>query len=294
LATRGDFWATTAASAVTISSHFKHANRFVITEAAMAKKPAKKPQRAAATEIYEHKDATVALRPDVGTQAQFKKQKPTERYRYDSSLSPALEWDGQNSAREQGEALIARILDLSAKLTAAVGPASRAGPVPGAARLAAPTVAIASDQECATLADELDDAARRLKALGKPFLNWAGKAERLSFDVPTLPLFVHERLSTRAIIDTLQGHRKPEAASLFDLFGDPHHSFADQVLKAYEYRDQWTNRMMLGDSLVVMNSLLHFENLGGQVQMIYMDPPYGIKAASSCRSAMRICTMCAR
>jgi adenine-specific DNA-methyltransferase len=53
----------------------------------------------------------------------------------------------------------------------------------------------------------LQDAVVTLAAIGKPFLNWAGKAERLSFDVPTLPLFIHERLSTKAIIETLKGHR---------------------------------------------------------------------------------------
>jgi adenine-specific DNA-methyltransferase len=47
------------------------------------------------------------MRPDVGTQAQFKKKKPPVTYRYDSSLSPALEWDGQNSARELGERQLA-------------------------------------------------------------------------------------------------------------------------------------------------------------------------------------------
>ena len=52
------------------------------------------------------------------------------------------------------------------------------------------------------------------------------------------------------------------------------------MLRAYEYRDKWVNRMILGDSLVVMNSLLHYEGLGGQVQMIYMDPPYGVKFGS--------------
>jgi adenine-specific DNA-methyltransferase len=72
-----------------------------------------------ATEVYEHKEATVLLRPDVGTQAQFKKEKPRQRYRYDSSLSPALEWDGQNPAREQGEVLIAEILKQTASATAA-------------------------------------------------------------------------------------------------------------------------------------------------------------------------------
>jgi len=54
---------------------------------------------------------------------------------------------------------------------------------------------------------------------------------------------------------------------MFALFGDPQHSITDQVLKAYEYQDNWTNRMILDDSLVVMNSLLHYEGLGGQVQM---------------------------
>ena len=74
---------------------------------------------------------------------------------------------------------------------------------------------------------------------------------------------------------------------MYDLFGDPRHSITDQVLKAYEYPDQWVNRMILGDSLVVMNSLLHYEGLGGQVQMIYMDPPYGVKFGSNFQPFVR-------
>src|SRR4029453_12589019 len=108
-------------------------------------------------------------------------------------------------------------------------------------------------------------AAAKLKALGQPFLNWAGKAERLSFAVPTLPLFVHERLSTKAIIETLTSHKRNQQVEL-DLFSDPKHSITDQILRAYEHRDKWVNRMILGDSLVVMNSLLQYEGLGGQVQ----------------------------
>ena len=72
----------------------------------------------------------------------------------------------------------------------------------------------------------------------------AGK--RLSFDVPTLPLFVHERLSTQAIIQTLSGHKRDQQMALF---ADPQHSITDQMLKAYEHRDKWVNRMILGDSL---------------------------------------------
>ena len=107
--------------------------------------------------------------------------------------------------------------------------------------------------------------------------------------MPTLPLFVHERLSTKAIVETLGGHKRDKLtqATMFDLFGDPQHSIADQITRAYEYQDQWVNRMILGDSLVVMNSLLHYENLGGQVQMIYMDPPYGVKFGSNFQPFVR-------
>jgi adenine-specific DNA-methyltransferase len=133
----------------------------------------------------------------------------------------------------------------------------------------------------------LRDAVAQLKSIGKPFLNWSGKAERTSFDVPSLPLFIHERLSTKAILETLKGHKRDKQTDMFDLFGDPQHSGTDQVLRAYEHRDQWVNRMMLGDSLVVMNSLLKYEQMGGQVQMIYMDPPYGISYGSNFQPFVR-------
>jgi adenine-specific DNA-methyltransferase len=84
----------------------------------------------------------------------------------------------------------------------------------------------------------------------------------------------------------LRGHRKPVDVQL-DLFGDPHHPIADQLLRAYEYRDKWVNRMVLGDSLVVMNSLFHYEGLGGQVQTIYMDPPYGVRFGSNFQPFVR-------
>jgi adenine-specific DNA-methyltransferase len=148
----------------------------------------------------------------VGTQPNFpkKKRKPPKTYRYDSSLSPALDWD-ENPARKEAEALIAEIL-------------------------AAESLEVAKA------------AATKLKTLGAPFLNWAGKAERLSFEVPTLPLFIHERLSTEAIIETLRGHKKGgDQLNLFDLFSDPQHSIVDQALKAYEHRDKWVSRMILGN-----------------------------------------------
>jgi adenine-specific DNA-methyltransferase len=231
----------------------------------MANDKRKVKSRAAKTvsaEVYRHKEAEILLRPEVGTQSQFKKKKPPKTYKYDSSLSPVLEWDGQNAAREQGEALIREIEECSEK------------------------IASASGEELRQLSARLASASAKLKNLSKPFLNWAGKAERLSFDVPTLPLFVHERLSTKAIIETLQGHRRDQQIE-FELFGDSKHSITDQVLKAYEYTDEWVNRMILGDSLVVMNSLLQYEGMAGQVQMIYMDPPYGVKFGSNFQPFVR-------
>jgi adenine-specific DNA-methyltransferase len=139
---------------------------------------------------YRHPEADSPLRPDVGTQPQFKKRKPPVTYRYDSSLSPELNWDGQNHARETGEAFIREIVE-------------------------------------AKSLEDAKHAAERLKAMSGPFLNWAGKAERLSFDVPTLPLFVHERLSTKGIIETLKGHKLDPQLG-FDLFGDPGRSITDR------------------------------------------------------------------
>jgi adenine-specific DNA-methyltransferase len=225
-------------------------------------------------EAFKHSEATSPMRPDVGTQASFRKKKPPVTYRYDSSLAPALDWDGQNPARNQGEALIADLGGRLAEIRAALDD---------------PALDPSVRDRLSAIAAEGVAALDRLKALSRPFLNWAGKAERLSFDVPTLPLFVHERLATKAIIETLRGHKRDTQTqgTLFDLFADPRHPIADQIARAYEYKDGWVNRMILGDSLVVMNSLLHYENLGGQVQVIYIDPPYGIRFGSNFQPFVR-------
>ena len=228
----------------------------------------------ASADAYRHPEATNLLRPDVGTQPYFpkSKRKPPTRYRYDSSLSPELAWDGGNTARELGEWLIGLIA--SADLT-------------GLRDLSGLHEFRDARGEVVAHVRTVQEAAELLAAIARPFLNWAGKAERLSFDVPTLPLFIHERLSTQAILETLTGHRRDTQLSFFDLFGDPNRPIRDQVLRAYEYPDGWTNRMILGDSLAVMNSLLEYERLGGQVQMIYMDPPYGVKFGSNFQPFVR-------
>ena len=217
----------------------------------MARKQSIKTSPPKDAQAYQHPAADLAARPEIGAQAHFKKTKTPATYRFDSSLAPELAWDGQNPVREQAESLIRTI------------------------------------QDATTLA-EAKAASAKLKAMSRPFLNWTGKAERLSFDVPTLPLFVHERLSTKAILETLKGHKRDKQDSFLDnLFASAERSLHDQVLRAYEHRDAWVNRLILGDSMVVMNSLLRFESLGGQVQMIYMDPPYGVKFGSNFQPFIR-------
>jgi len=235
--------------------------------------PVKRKAKPPEAESYIHPESESPMRPDVGTQAQFKKKKPPVTYRYDSSLSPALDWDGQNPARELGEWLLSMI--------------DQAAALPPPHTFDKPQTFVNSSGKVVASVAGLQEAIAQFKAISKPFLNWAGKAERLSFDVPTLPLFVHERLSTKAIVDTLVSHKRDKQQTMFELFGDPQHSVTDQVLRAYEHRDKWVNRVVLGDSLAVMNSLLHYEGLGGQVQMIYMDPPYGVKFGSNFQPFVR-------
>ncbi len=201
-----------------------------------------------APRTYMHEHDKLLLRPDVGLQPQFKFKKPPKTYRYDASLDPALSWDIK-ADRERGEALIARVLN--------------------AANL-----------------DEAKAAAAELQRISRPFLNWAGKAEQREFGVPTLPLFVHERLSTQAILQSVKD-RKRDRQQALALFGDEEMDVSDRLLKAYTHQTNWVNRLILGDSLIVMNSLLEFEGLGGQVQMIYMDPPYGVRFGSNFQPFVR-------
>ncbi len=112
----------------------------------------------------------------------------------------------------------------------------------------------------------------------EPWLEWSGKAEehrRRFFEVDPVALHIHERVSTQAILDCA---RRTDVAR--DLFADPELEYREAV-KFYQHDVDWANRLILGDSLEVMSSLATRENLAGKVQMIYMDPPYGIKFASN-------------
>ncbi len=108
-----------------------------------------------------------------------------------------------------------------------------------------------------------------------PQLVWAGKAEHTSFEVDTVSLHIHERVSTEAM---LRAVRREDVQRT--LFGDPQLS-PGQELDFYQHQTDWANRLILGDSLLVMNSLIRREGMAGKVQCIYVDPPYGVNYNSN-------------
>ncbi len=122
-----------------------------------------------------------------------------------------------------------------------------------------------------------------------PQLVWRGKddvADQLLADAP--PIYIQEKIDARVLVESLrrtaaEGQEEPEA-TLFDTFDG-----LDELdlVDFYRHAANWSNRMVLGDSLQVMASLAERESLRGKVQMIYIDPPYGIKFGSNWQVSTR-------
>ncbi len=120
-----------------------------------------------------------------------------------------------------------------------------------------------------------------------PQLVWRGKDQQDWSDlvVQAPPLYIQEKVHPKVLIDDLlrqTREKKKETQAQIDLFGD-FNGVPEGVDKTdfYHHDQNWTNRMILGDSLQVMASLAEREGLRGKVQCIYMDPPYGIKFNSN-------------
>ncbi len=186
--------------------------------------------------------------PEVGmVNAAVDPDQPSKHWAYDPHIDPTLQFDSQRSAIES-------LID----------------------------DAIASGDN-----NVMRDALAELKRLQAPYLNWAGKAERTSFDVDTVSLHVHERIDPATILAGIRkqvaegpGGIKEDAQPW--LFDPPFEALPlRQALDFYGHDKGWANRLVAGDSLLVMNSLLQKESMAGQVQMIYFDPPYGIKYGSN-------------
>jgi adenine-specific DNA-methyltransferase len=123
-----------------------------------------------------------------------------------------------------------------------------------------------------------------------PQLVWKGKDEqdRADLAVPVVPIYIQEKIHPQAIIDALPRIEKAgdNQPNLFADFNGGPADFA-QKIDFYHHEQNWANRMILGDSLLVMTSLAEKEGLKGKVQTIYLDPPYGIKFGSNWQVSTR-------
>ncbi len=222
------------------------------TKAAKPGKAKAAPQAAATGDAqvlaYRHADRR-KNNPEVGlvNEASDPEQAKTP-WAYDPHLDPALQFD---SARAGAEKLIED--------------------------------ALASDDPAA-----MRHALEELRRMSAPYLQWTGKAERTSFEVDTVSLHVHERIDAMSILSAVSKRqsKKDRKSSMAGfqpgLFEAPFESLPLRAaVDFYKHDRGWANRLVAGDSLLVMNSLLQKEGMAGQVQMIYIDPPYGIKYGSN-------------
>jgi adenine-specific DNA-methyltransferase len=136
------------------------------------------------------------------------------------------------------------------------------------------------------LVDAKSDAAEGKKTYAydphlDPTLVWAGKAERTSFAIPTVSLHVHERIDPRSIIEAVRKKNGSDYEQMSLFSSKAENPPLREAIEFYKHAHNWSNRLIAGDSLLVMNSLLEKEGLAGQVQMVYFDPPYGIKYGSN-------------
>lgn len=203
---------------------------------------AKKKSEKKPIEQYEHKGKERVNNPPVGlVTPETDKEIGKKKYTYDPHIDPALQFDSQRSQIEK----------------------------------------IIHDGLHAETLEEAKAALHELKKRQVSYLNWAGKAEHTSFEIPTVSLHVHERIDPRTIIETVR-KRNGQSYEQLSLFKTKEENPPlREAIEFYKHKHNWTNRLIAGDSLLVMNSLIEKEGLSGKVQMIYFDPPYGIKYGSN-------------
>ena len=117
-----------------------------------------------------------------------------------------------------------------------------------------------------------------------PNLDWTGKLEKNELEIDNVSLHVHEKIDSKLLIDKIKNNvessRKKEKQLNF--FDNPEFELPlNKALQFYNHESNWSNRLIAGDSLLVMNSLLEKEGMGGKIQTIFMDPPYGINFKSN-------------
>jgi len=123
-----------------------------------------------------------------------------------------------------------------------------------------------------------------------PQLVWRGKDEQDSKDleVPAVPIYIQEKIHPKYIIEDLREQsKKGQIEPQLQLFSDFNGLKFEELVEFYQHEQRWSNRMILGDSLLAMTSLAEKEGLKGKVQMIYLDPPYGISFNSNWQVSTR-------
>ena len=120
-----------------------------------------------------------------------------------------------------------------------------------------------------------------------PQLQWSGKVEKNELEIDTVSLHVHERIDPKTLIEKLKTKSEsavPQSSGQLELnfFDNPgYEKPLNKALQFYKHEQDWSNRLIAGDSLLVMNSLLEKEGMAGKIQTIFMDPPYGINYKSN-------------
>jgi len=123
-----------------------------------------------------------------------------------------------------------------------------------------------------------------------PQLVWKGKDEQdqEELTVPSVPVYIQEKIHPQAIIEDVRAQAKKDSPDpQLQFFADFNGIEFEELIEFYQHEANWSNRMILGDSLLVMTSLAEKEGLKGKVQMIYIDPPYGIKFGSNWQVSTR-------
>ncbi len=123
-----------------------------------------------------------------------------------------------------------------------------------------------------------------------PQLVWKGKDEQdqKPLEVPAVPIYIQEKIHPQAIIEEVKAQAKADKPDpQADLFSDFNGIKFEDMVDFYHHEQNWSNRMILGDSLLVMTSLAEKEGLKGKVQMFYFDPPYGINFGSNWQVSTR-------
>jgi adenine-specific DNA-methyltransferase len=217
---------------------------------------------------YEHNEKRSNI-PQIGlvnesTDPEYGQNKKT--YKYDMHLDPELSWD---SSKVRDECLD-KIESLAAQIAQHEENIRKIEEQFGAAAKEIVDSLRAQHKDMLALLEDL-------KAASCPTLKWTGKAERTSFEVPTVSLHIHERIDPKTILEAV----KKETADDTQLSLFEEKKPLREAIDFYKHRENWSNRLIAGDSLLVMHSLLEKEGMGGKVQMVYFDPPYGIKYGSN-------------